>query len=357
MLLGVDGCPAHLVSPASTPRLWTLGETGGLTLEGRAPLPSTTYPCFATLLTGCLPRQHTVRTTAWDPGAARGWAGRRRVAVPTLFDACRGAGLGSAAVQGDHLLHAVLGTEAAGMTWPPGGTTPPDAPCDAHGYPTNDAVKPHLLAAAADPATDFLFGQLNEGDTLGHDLGPDDPATRACYAAADRIIGELLDLLQARWEEIVVVVVSDHGMEPRGDRPPIDLMASPTVRAVAAAVLGDGGAALVRVRDGVEEAEAGAALAGVPGIAGWSRDAEGFLIAEARPGWIFRAPRLPARGYHGGRTTARTFAVVGGGHPAVPVIARSFPVRPPHLADWAPTIARLLRIELPGVDGQDLSTG
>ncbi len=354
VLLGIDGCPAEQLSPSLTPRLWAMGADGGLTLSGRAPLPSSTYPCFATLLTGCLPSRHEVRATARRPGVVPGWAGQPQVAVPTLFDACRAAGLQSAAVQGDHLLHAVLRTEAADVTWPPGGVPPPGVPLDAHGYPTNAAVRPHLLAAARDPAIDFLFGHLNEGDTLGHDLGPDAAAARASYAEADRIAGELLDALRPAWTRTVVIVLSDHGMEPRTGRAPIDLLNSPPVRALVADVLGDGGAALVRPRDGVTPRDAGAALADVPGVAGWGGGDPGPIVAEAQRGWIFATPRLPLRGFHGGPATARTFAVVGGGHRAVPALARSMAARPPHLADWAPTIARLLGLEMPGADGRSL---
>ncbi len=354
VLLGLDGCPPHLVSPSLTPRLWECGRAGALTLLGRAPLPASTYPCFGTLLTGCLPERHGVRTTASRPGAAPGWAGERRVASVTLFDACRAAGRRSAAIQGDHLLHAVLRTEAADLAWPPAGRVPPGTPCDAYGYPTNEAVRPHLLAAAADPAVDFLFGQLNEGDTLGHDRGPGDAATRRCYAAADRIVGEVLEALRPRWRDTVVVVLSDHGMEPRTGAPPIDLLADPRASGVVADALGDGGAALVRAREGVDDREAGRALEEVPGVARCSGAGRGLVIAEARAGWIFAAPDLPARGYHGGPATAGTFAAVTGGHPAVAAIARAIVARPPHLADWAPTLARLLGVEMPEGDGRSL---
>ena len=39
-------------------------------------------------------------------------------------------------------------------------------------------------------------------------------------------------------------------------------------------------------------------------------------------------------------------AIVGGGHPDVPVVARSISNRPPELKDWAPTIAAVLDLEL-----------
>jgi arylsulfatase A-like enzyme len=354
VLLGIDGCPLRLISPSVTPCLWGFRQTGALTLEGRAPLPSSTYPCFGALLTGCAPDRHTVRTTASHPGAVPGWAGGATVAVPTLLDACRAGGLGAAAVLGDHLLLAVLRAETACRHWPPGGRVPSGTPCDAHGYPTNEAVRPHLLEAAADLRCALLFGQLNEGDTLGHDLGPDDPATCACYARADAIVGEVLEALRPRWTDTVVIVVSDHGMEARTEHPPIDLLSMPKISALVLDAVGDGGAAVVRLRDGVTPQDAGRALLEVPGIAGWSGGGDGTIVAEAHGGWIFRAPRLPARGYHGGPATARTFAAVTGGHPAVAAIARAVAGRPPHLVDWAPTIAHVLDLDLSAVDGQSL---
>ena len=61
------------------------------------------------------------------------------------------------------------------------------------------------------------------------------------------------------------------------------------------------------------------------------------------------------RGYHGGPATARTVALVGGGHPHVPAIARTLARRRPHLADWAPTIAGVLGLELSPTDGVSLA--
>lgn len=355
LLLGIDGCPIHLFSPVVTPRIWVLGgRTKGRTADGRAPLPSSTYPCFSSILTGCHPARHGVRATSSRPGAVPGWAGQPRVMVPTLFDGCRATGLRCAAIQGDHLLLAVLRTEAASITWPSGGTIPDGTPLDDHAYPTNAALRPHLLAAAADPTVQFLFGQINEGDTLGHDLGPDHPSTRDCYAAADALVGEVVEATKPWWYETLVIVVSDHGMEPRTDHPPINLLAHPAVREVAEEVLVDGGAALVRLREGVEPGRAGAVLAGVPGVGGRSSADAGVSIAEAKPGWIFSNHKLPAKGFHGGPATARTFAVVGGGHPAVPAIARAISGQPVQHADWAPTIAHVLGLRLPDVDGRNL---
>ena len=76
-----------------------------------------------------------------------------------------------------------------------------------------------------------------------------------------------------------------------------------------------------------------------------------MIIAGAMPGRIFAAPRYPAGGFHGAPVTARTVALVGGGHPAVGRLATAIERRRPHVADWMPTLAPLLGVELPGADG------
>jgi hypothetical protein len=120
------------------------------------------------------------------------------------------------------------------------------------------------------------------------------------------------------------------------------------------AVIADGGAALAHLRPGVDHHTAVAAVGAVEGVAVCVDGNADFVIAGAQPGFIFDAPYLPPGGYHGGPATARTVALVGGGHPAARQIGRAIQARPPHLADWAPTIAPLLGLRLPGVDGRDL---
>ena len=212
--------------------------------------------------------------------------------VPTLFDTCRSAGLRTAAVQGDHLMHPMLGTDAATWIWPPKGEVPQGTPLDDHGYPINAAVRPSLLEAARDGSLAFLFGHLNEADTVGHDTGPDSQASMACYRATDAVVGEVLDALRPDWADTVVMIVSDHDMEDRTDIPPIDLTADPGVRAVADDILGDGGAALLHLRSGVSPGAAGAAVSRVDGVAGWSQGSREMIVVDAQPGRIFSAWRL-----------------------------------------------------------------
>jgi arylsulfatase A-like enzyme len=205
----------------------------------------------------------------------------------------------------------------------------------------------------------FVFGHLNETDTWGHGFGPDHPDTRAVYAATDALVGELCDLLAPDWSRLVLIVLSDHGMEPATLQPPIDLLAPAPVRAAFSDMLADGSSALGLVREGVSVVRAGAALEHLPGIATWSELRPGVILIAGEPGIRFTVG--PAsdivkhlRGVHGGPGSAATLALVAGGHPAVPRIARAIASRPPHLADWAPTIAGLFGADMPSVEGRNL---
>jgi arylsulfatase A-like enzyme len=352
LLLGLDGFPSRAISPGLTPNLWRLGQEGGMAPDGgRSGLPSSTYPGFASLLTGVWPERHGVRATARKPGAIPGWAGELSVRVATLFDGCKAAGITSAAILGDHLLHGVLGTHVADRTWPERGLPEDSIPRDAHGYPTNGAVRPALLATAADPQFGFVFGHLNEPDTLGHDLGPDHERTRACYGETDQIAGEVIAALRPRWGDTTVMVVSDHDMEARDERPPLDLVGDPRAGRLIDDIVVDGGAAFVRVRMGADAAVVREAVLTVDGVSDCRVEGSGRLLVLAAPGRLFAWPKLPAGGHHGGPGSQRTVAIVGGGHPAVRSIAQTIDSRPPGLVDWAPTIATLLGLDMEALDG------
>lgn len=367
VLVGLDGFPPRCVTPALAPNLVALAAEGGGTAPdgGRAALPSTTYPGFASLLTARLPASHGVRTTAHRSGAVPGWAGVRSVGaaagILTLFDACRAAGLRSAAVLGDHKLHAVLRTGGvADRRWPAGGRPGADVARDAHGYPTNAAVREPALAAVLDPRFDFVFVHLNEADTLGHDLGPEAAATLAGYRATDALVGELLDALRGvpeLWARTVVVVASDHAMDARRDASFVRLRDDPVVGALSSDEIGDGGAALLRPGRGVDPRELASLVAAHEAVASVEVLPDGILIAGTRPGRAFTPNRHPLPGtfggVHGGLATIRTMAVIGGGNPAAAGIGVRIadPARPPRLVDLAATIAVLLAVRLPDADG------
>jgi arylsulfatase A-like enzyme len=218
----------------------------------------------------------------------------------------------------------------------------------------NAAVLPHLLAAVADPSLAFVFGHVNEADTIGHDQGPESEAARACYRATDQLVGVVLDALASRWADTVVVIVSDHDMQSRDSFPPVDPMAANSSDGRWDGYIPDGGSALIHLEPGVDPEQAGAALERIDGVETWVRSNDALLIAGLKPGRIFAAPGYPSAGFHGAPITARTVALVGGGDPAANRIAGAIAARRPHLADWAPTIAPLLGVDLGVIDGRDM---
>ena len=352
VMVGLDGFPHRAIGPELTPRLWDLARRGGRAPDGGlTDLPSSADPGFCSLLTGCKPATHGVLTTSWRFASLPEWVGAQTPRVPTIFDACRAIGIPTAAIVADD--RGLLCTGAADRRWPPDGIIPSGTALDAHGYPANAAVLPHLLAAVADSSLGFIFGHINEADTMGHDFGPESDAARACYRATDQVVGVVLDALASRWTDTVIVIVSDHDMQSRDSSLPVD----PMVNAADGgwdAYIPDGGSALIHLKPGVDPERAGAALLRVDGVETWVRANDSVLIAGLKPGRIAAAPRYSTGGFHGAPITTRTVALVGGGHPAVRRIAGAIATRRPHLADWAPTIAPLLGVDLGHVDGTDL---
>lgn len=354
VLIGLDGFPNRHVRPDLTPHLWRLGMEGGRAADGgRSELPSTTYPGFVTLMTGAGPEQHGVRTTSDRPGAVPGWAGERRTLLPTILDACAAAGVSGRAVMGDHLMYPILGLPNGDRTWPEGGNVPPEVARDAHGYPVNEAVWPHQAAALSDASLRFVFCHLNEVDTVGHDEGPDSEAALACCAETDTCVSKLLEALMPTWERTVVIVVSDHDQEVRAREEGLDPLSIPGLADIASDWIGDGGCAWLRLRPGVSVELAAPVLAAAEPLLAWRVVGDRVLLL-AGPGEVFHDGHVPLLGLHGGPGTVRTVALVGGGHAAVPALARAISGRPPRLRDWAPTIAKLLGVDLPDAEGLDL---
>jgi hypothetical protein len=354
VLVAFDGFPLQAFSRQLTPNLWRLSESGGRAPDGgRSGVPSTTYPGFISLLTGCSRSVSGIRTTSRKRDAVPGWAGSDISHAPTILDEVGRAGLSAAAIFGDHKLQRVAQLEDFPGAWPAAAELPLEIQLDAHGYPVNSAVLPHLLAAAADPDIALTFCHLNETDTIGHDFGPNAPETIDCVRSADESIRMLVDTLRPDWDRTIVIVTSDHDMEARVPADPIDL--TPAVgRGLICDWIADGSAAFARLAIGVEHDAAIATLRKIDGIAAWRCYEPDILLVLAAPGRVFAGQKVYAGGTHGNRSTARTLAVVGGGHPLAAILGRAVEAAPPRLRDWAPTIASILSVELPAADGDSL---
>lgn len=357
-LLCLDGFPPEAIRPDLTPNLWEAIRVGGWAAEGCVcPLPSATYTCHATLLTGHTPASHRVWSgLAADPrpGVVPGWAGASETQAPTLFDACRDAGLASAAITGDPFLHRVLRTGAATLTWPPAGVVPAEAERCAFGYLANHAVLPQVLRVARDRKLGFVFAHLNESDTAGHLWGPEHPETQRSYRATDAAVGEIISVLADDWDRAVVMIVSDHGMVTGTNDPTINLHDGPGA-GVIEAVQPEGGCALVQLRAGADRDTAHESLLATPGVASVHPWDERIALVVAQSGRRFgngQRPEYP--GFHGGADAAVAVAIVTGGHPVVPLIGAALVEQRPSLADWAPTAAAVLGLSLVGAAGTPL---
>jgi hypothetical protein len=250
-----------------------------------------------------------------------------------VIDRARAAGLGTTAVVGDQHLVGVLRLDRADRHWPPGGEAPSGAARCLAGYLRDSEVVPRLLEAVSSDA-DLVFGHLNEADTAGHVYGPGSEAASQVYRAADEAVGRVLQAAADRWDETLLLVVSDHGMEPiRGTRV-VNLEALDGL----SGVLADGGAAwLVASGEGLAEA-----VETLPGVRS-CRSFDGQLhLAAADPGWRFPDRVVPPGGFHGGPSTVATLAVVGGGHPAARAIGARIEQSPPPHASWASLVAWVL---------------
>jgi hypothetical protein len=351
----LDALPARHVGERCTPVLTSLArEAGREPGRARGVMTAATYPNHATFATGAGPEAHGIGTNyvphtggftpAWELGPA----------VPTVFDACRAAGRSSAAVVGDQCLIGVMGARAADAHWPPNGEIPADARLDAHGYLDDaDTIVELLAAVAARP--DLVVSQLNAPDTAAHVHGPDSAAALDAYHETDARLTLVRDQLD--WDDTVWIVVSDHDQETVVDREPLDLRPEFTRRGVDLFALPEGSATVVCGDGAVEAARWLPEVDGVEGTAPFQlADPElEACLAWCVPGLTFGFAELATEpGTHGSPRTRTQVAVVTGGHPLVPSLAREATSRSLRAPDWAPTVAALLSLELPRATGRSL---
>jgi Type I phosphodiesterase / nucleotide pyrophosphatase len=351
----LDALPARHVGEAHTPVLTALArEAGTEPGTARAVMTAATYPNHATFATGARPRDHGIVTNyvphtggltpAWELGPA----------VPTLFDACRAAGRSSAAVVGDQCLIGVMGARRADTHWPPNGEIPPGARRDAHDY-IHDADTVVELLAAIDARPDLVVSQLNASDTAAHVHGPDSDPALGAYRETDARLAIVRDHLD--WNDTVWIVVSDHDQETVVDPEPVDLRADFARRGVDLFALPEGSATVVCGDGAVEAARWLPEVDGVEGTAPLHLADPGLdaCLAWCVPGRTFGFAELATEpGTHGSPRTRTQVAVVTGGHPLVPRLARAAAARRVSAVDWAPTIAALLALHLPHACGRSL---
>ena len=333
VLVVVDGLPWRHVGADVTPQLHRMrDEWGGA--AGRGVLVAATYPNHATFVTGTQPAAHGVLANHVLRDGSVVAASSVGPATPTLFDALRAAGRHSAAVYGDQELVGVTGARAAAEHWPPDGARTELTRVDPFGYAADDLVAEHACAAW-DRGAELLVVQLNASDSAGHLHGPDSPLAHEVYRAADVALAVIADHIAGSG---MLIAVSDHDQVQVTPQQPIAFPDRPGVT-----VIDEGTAALV-----LGDVGAGDWLDDVDGVAGRVPVDGGFLVWSNGRGFDDVAPYF--HGAHGAPDTLTQVAVVAG-HDALAAAVRA---GEPQGADWAPTIADLLGVDLPSATGRSL---
>jgi predicted AlkP superfamily pyrophosphatase or phosphodiesterase len=338
VFLVLDGMPAPAVAANMTPVLDAWCAASGTTPHSvPSVLPASTYPNHATFVTGVAPSAHGIVGNHVLDADGRFRAAREiGPAVPTIFDAANAAGRTSALVVGDQELVGVMGGTRASSHWPPNGAVPNGASIDDHGYLDDDETLPVLLAAIASDV-DLVVGHLNAPDTAGHVHGPTSETARSTYLATDARLEAVRATVEARPDQSVVVVVSDHATEAIDVDEPIDLSAA--LEGTGLTWFPEGSAALVYG----DRPDIDAVLGDIAEVEGSAEVAPGVRVVWGAPGrWMCFAGVGAEPGMHGSPRTAVQLAAVVGTHAAVREIDGRVGTAGFDATSWAGELSRLL---------------
>ena len=412
MVVSLDGFrPAYYLEPdrygLKIPTLRALISQGASAEGMRSVFPTVTYPAHTSLLTGVSPRRHGIFTNeAPDPQMKFGlrWYAED-VRARTLYQAAEEKGLRAALVfwpvtlgaradavfpefwRGDRDDPKLLRTlSTPGLVRGVEQRFPDfrfDSPPETKDKDLTD-IAVHLILTRR---PNLLLVHLIQVDHTQHVTGLDSPETRAAVENADAQLGRIVATLKESglWETTVLFVVSDHGFAPVKTelRPAVLLRRAGLLTADVQGRVGDwkagvacgGGTCEVLLKDPTDTATQAkvlkifSPLAKKPGsgiarlyspqeTAALSPDPGAFIILEAAPGFSFSSSpegqfMQPAKsramhGYSPDRPDQLAAFVVAGAN-----------VRPGRLVevsilDVAPTVAFLLGLDLPNVEGRVL---
>lgn len=418
ILLTIDGFPAYLWTDPNAPMpvLRRLAAEGAYADAMTTSNPSITWPCHTTLVTGVTPQKHgvlingkIVRQGPGKPPKVEQWVDKTEmVSAPTIYDVAHVAGLTTA--QSDW----VAITRAKTITWSFPELPAVDGAIEqemiAAGILTRDDIAGMGLGAnrrkiafrdeAWTRAACYMFKQHKPNLLLHHTLNTDashhryGPGTDPSYSAlalADRLLGDLVRTVDEAGlrAKTTFFITTDHGFKkvtqfiyPNVALKQAGLLkaAGPTISHADAYTMAQGGIAFVYVTDPARRAELLPRLKELcVGIEGVDRviDAReanalgmptpeqnpgmGDLILYPKNGYVFRAdstgattvgPAVNYSGSHGyfngDKELDGIFVASGAG------IKKGARLERVRNLDVAPTIARLLAVPLPNVEGRVL---
>lgn len=413
VLISIDGMPAWLWADPTlpVPNLRRLAREGAVAEAMTVSNPSVTWINHTTLVTGVPPRKHgvlfngmLVRQSPPLPPMIEQWRDKADlVRVPTLYDAAHGSGLTTAQVDWVAILNS--GTinwefleipKAGGMIErelaDKGIATSQEIATFSKGK--NIAWRDMIWTEAAchimrTRKPNLLLFHLLTTDAINHANGPGSQASFAAFAYADRLVGDLLKAIEdaGMKDKATVVIATDHGFKKVSKLiyPNVVLRKAGMIQidkeqvsACDAYVMAQGGMAFVYVTDpkkreallpqlrdmffateGVDRVFDGTEgpTLGMPAPS--ENEGMGDLILYPKAGYAFQGrydgeePVVVSTNYLGTHGYLNTDPQLDGAF-----IAWGYGIKPgakvPRISnlDVAPTLAELLGVKLPNVEGR-----
>jgi predicted AlkP superfamily pyrophosphatase or phosphodiesterase len=202
VVIGVDGLSPDGVRKADTPRLHRLMAEGASTLHARGVMPTSSSPNWASMIMGAGPEQHGVTSNDWQPDKfeiAPTVVGPGGI-FPTVFGLLRRERPGAKI--------------ACFHEWKDFARLFEKGVADRVENPkTAGATIDRAVAYIEKQKPTFLFIHLDLVDHAGHQRGHGTAAYYEAVAEADRLIGRVLDGLDAAGiaGRTIVLVTADHG--------------------------------------------------------------------------------------------------------------------------------------------------
>ena len=319
----IDGLGARSVTPEVMPTLTDWAHGGLVRPRGATSVMcSSTYPNFASIVTGRLPIEHGIMTNQVVVDGVAKPASVVGPRAPTfLDDDCE-------VVVGDQHLIGVMAAHTACRHWPPDGRIPDDTDLDLFGYVTDREVASRVIKAL-DRRPGLIFAQLNSPDTFAHVHGPDSEEAIEAYRELDSSLAVIGSAI--RWDHDLVLVTSDHDQEAVDPSKRIDLHRVAEDRGVDASIVDEGTAAMLTGTGAFQPAW----VEQVQGVESWVQVAPDVGLVFSQPAWWFADPEFPDfRGAHGGPRTRSTVAVAAGADALLPSIASRFSAAQLGAEDW-----------------------
>jgi len=243
IIISIDGFrPEFYLDPSwPAPNLQQLMKEGLYAQQVRPVFPSVTYPNHVTLITGALPARHAVfANTPFEPEGATGrwnWEAAL-IKVPTLWDATHQAGMKSASVDWPVSVGAPIDYNIPEI-WAADGKSDNTVPLKAATTPVSlwEEVEENATGKilSGDVNSEYLNSDENSGrmaayiirtykpslttlhlaatDHAQHGYGREGLEIRKALAAADRVLGEILEAIEKAGikDSTAILIVGDHG--------------------------------------------------------------------------------------------------------------------------------------------------